>query len=253
MMRDVTEFQQLQEERNKVSMMKMLNQTVSHDIISPMDNIVLFANKMLESVQGKNFESLEMFHRLITEQAKLVSSRVKDLLDQGLIDHGTFVPNQVKFVPNQRVSQVVSILKNILTHGDVSVLERFDPRLDQSFMGDADRIQQVLLNLVSNARKYVPKNGGKIQIETELIETNEDKIIKINVIDNGPGISDEDKHKLFKPFSKLSANSDLNPYGNGLGLNICKMICKSLGGDINVTSVEHIRTVFSFWVKIQSG
>ena len=54
------------------------------------------------------------------------------------------------------------------------------------------------------------------------------------MFDNGPGISENDIKKLFKPFSTLADNSKLNPNGNGLGLNICKMICKNLGGDINV-------------------
>ena len=70
--------------------------------------------------------------------------------------------------------------------------------------------------------------------------------------DNGPGISSEDQRKLFKPFSKLKANKELNPNGNGLGLNICKLICKNLGGDIDVESDGTSWTQFKFWVQVET-
>ena len=83
----------------------------------------------------------------------------------------------------------------------------------------------MLLNLVSNARKFVPKNRGVIKFESSLEEVNENVFFKISVIDNGPGISPGDIPKLFKPFSKLEDSKKLNPNGSGLGLNICKLIC----------------------------
>ena len=108
---------------------------------------------------------------------------------------------------------------------------------DRLLVGDAGRIQQVLLNLLSNARKYVPKNtSGKIKINS-MITQNDGKLnLTISVIDNGPGISAEDQQKLFEPFCKLEANSDCNPNGIGLGLSICKLICESLGGNIMFNS-----------------
>ena len=81
--------------------------------------------------------------------------------------------------------------------------------------------------------------------------TDAGNFVQVSVIDNGPGISKHEQSKLFKPFSKLTTNSHLNPNGNGLGLNICKMICQSLGGDIEVTSKLHVETIFSFWVKLK--
>jgi len=117
-------------------------------------------------------------------------------------------------------------------------------------LGDADRIQQVLLNLLSNARKYVPKNNGRIMIESELQQHDESLILKISVTDNGPGISELDQQKLFKPFSKLGAYADLNPNGLGLGLSICKLICNCMGGDIVVESENG--TKFTYWVAVKN-
>ena len=120
----------------------------------------------------------------------------------------------------------------------------------KTLLGDVNRIQQVLLNLLSNARKFVPKTDGIIKIESLLTKKDDADYLEISVFDNGPGISSDDKAKLFKPFSKLLANSKLNPNGNGLGLNICKMICQNLGGDIEVNSDGSSWTEFKFWVKV---
>lgn len=118
-------------------------------------------------------------------------------------------------------------------------------------IGDADRIQQVLQNLLSNARKFVPRKHGLITLKTGTFTKNETLFLQISVRDNGCGISKEDVKKLFKPFSKLADSQHVNPEGNGLGLNICKSICVSLGGDIKVESLQGAWTEFTFWVPVK--
>ena len=109
----------------------------------------------------------------------------------------------------------------------------------------------MLLNLVSNARKFVPKRHGQIKFESTLKEANEQVYLQISVEDNGPGVKPEDIPKLFKPFSKLEDTKNLNPTGSGLGLSICKLICKSLGGDIELEWSNEFGTKFTFWVQIK--
>jgi two-component system sensor histidine kinase/response regulator len=85
----------------------------------------------------------------------------------------------------------------------VQVIADYAGLLAKTLIGDVNRIQQVLLNLLSNARKFVPKTDGIIKIESLLTKKEYTDYIEISVFDNGPGISAEDKTKLFKPFSKL--------------------------------------------------
>lgn len=104
---------------------------------------------------------------------------------------------------------------------------------------DKRRLQQIVLNLLSNALKFTGKNG-KIDIvvsierqDTELSDTVSQKrlinrkacIVKVEVKDNGPGISKRDQKKLFKLFGKLKSTDQVNTNGIGLGLCICKRIC----------------------------
>lgn len=147
---------------------------------------------------------------------------MSDLLDLGLLEHGNFSAHEIEFSPRKAVSQIAGVLVNYLKNFDVQVELEYDQQLASTLIGDVDRVQQVLMNLISNARKFVPKVDGIIKIQTSTQGQGDDSLLKISVLDNGPGISAQDKKRLFRPFSKLKASAHLNPNGNGLGLSICK-------------------------------
>ena len=112
LIRDVTDYLELQEERQKNYMMKMLHATVSHDMISPIHNIKFFADQMFQACQERDVSDVQKFHQLIIESGKMLQGRVKDLLDQGLIEHGSFVPAEVPFFPIGTFEQIQNILDN---------------------------------------------------------------------------------------------------------------------------------------------
>ena len=79
--RDVTEYLQLQEERQRVHMMKTLHTTVSHDMMTPIINIKFFATQMLDAGLKRDVEQLEKYHSLVIDSGQIIQGRVKDLLD----------------------------------------------------------------------------------------------------------------------------------------------------------------------------
>ena len=85
---------------------------------------------------------------------------MKDLLDQNLIEHNIFVPNNVEFSPFEAIDQIKNILESTMRDDDVKIYSRSTLRKSLELVGDVDRIQQVLLNLSTNARKYVSKKDG---------------------------------------------------------------------------------------------
>lgn len=252
LIRDVTQFHELQEERNKVNMMKILHTTVSLEMIAPINNIRIFAKQLLRTGTFANPAEPLKFYRQIKESSKLLYCRLNDLLDRNFIALGNFVAHAVEFRPNKAVDQICQILGNsLLNHGSVTVQTDYDPRLNSTWVGDLDRIQQVLLNLTNNARKFVPKTGGKIQICTSLLEMAGKRFILVSVTDDGPGFTESALGKLSLQFSKLPAKSSLNPKGSGVGLYTCKLICNSLGGDILVRSDPYEKlTKVSFFIPI---
>lgn len=99
----------------------MLHTTVSHDMMNPIQNIKFFADRMLEQGQQRNMQDMVKFHKLINDCATIVSSRMSDLLDQGLIEHGSFAPHEVEFSPQKAVSQITGILENYLKNFNVQI------------------------------------------------------------------------------------------------------------------------------------
>jgi signal transduction histidine kinase len=110
--------------------------------------------------------------------------------------------------------------------------------------GDRERIGQVLTNLISNAIKYSPK-GGKIWISTK---TKKD-LLTVAVKDEGIGINDKQKEKVFDRFSRVGAETNHTFPGLGLGLYIAKEIIKRHNGTIDVESKEGAGTTFHFTLR----
>jgi len=130
------------------------------------------------------------------------------------------------------------------------------------------RLQQVLLNLLSNALKFTDR-GGSIKITSrfvvtehdltfkepeliKLVETAKYGMLEVSVADNGIGIKQEDLGKLFKLFGFLDSSKELNTKGIGLGLHISKMICQTFGGDIVVHSEFGKGTTFTFLFALEN-
>jgi len=112
---------------------------------------------------------------------------------------------------------------------------------------DKSKILQVVINLISNAVKFAPKRSV-VRVDAIYDEVFEE--LTIRVTDNGPGISEEDQAKLFKPFGVIKKTMSLNPNGTGLGLFICKKLCEEMDGSIKCKSTRH-ETTFSLTIKAQ--
>ena len=120
-------------------------------------------------------------------------------------------------------------------------------------MIDQVRVQQILINLLSNALKFSPK-GSTIFIKISQSEQDENLFTRydIKVIDCGIGISEEDCSNLFKPFfqTKDRISRQLNQHGHGLGLNICKNLAKKLGYGLDVVSELGVGTTFRLTLNL---
>jgi signal transduction histidine kinase len=97
---------------------------------------------------------------------------------------------------------------------------------------DADRLTQVIVNLISNAVKFSDKEAGWVRLEA----CREDGALRVNVRDNGIGIAKKDHTKIFERFQQAGNTLTEKPKGTGLGLPICREILRHLGGDIWVES-----------------
>ena len=105
-------------------------------------------------------------------------------------------------------------------------------QLPETLYGDELRLKQVLINLVKNALKFTYRGRVRMYIAYDEVE----KILSVNVVDNGRGITAEEIPNLFQKFGKLKRTADDNHEGIGLGLLICQSIVQANGGSISVHS-----------------
>jgi signal transduction histidine kinase len=171
-------------------MLKFLQTTVSHDMMAPISNIVLFAEQLYSQGINGELSFMQKYRQLIMESAQLLSCRMRDLLDSNLIEHGIFKPKAVEFSPRNAINQMVTIFETQMHELDVFFHVVHCPSLPHYFLGDIDRIQQVMFNLLEHTRKSVSKSYGIIKIETSYI-IGPEEYLQVSVGNNGPPISEE--------------------------------------------------------------
>ena len=123
LLRDVTEVQQLQEERHRVKMLKMINAMVSHDLMAPLTLIHKFADQLHNLFYlDDSSEQVDKYHSLIVDLSNFVICRMRDLLVQGLIEHESFVPRESEFSPIKIVTSLKEVIQNALGKSDVKIV-----------------------------------------------------------------------------------------------------------------------------------
>ncbi len=200
----------------------------AHDLKNPLSAIKGLAELIEKFNTDLSPEEIVDSAQQIRISSEFMFQIIIDLLDINAIEEGRFVLNMSDFEPD--------IVLNMVVNKFAPSSEKKDIKLNTScgcsgvnINADAGKVQQVLDNLISNAIKFSPF-GLNIWISSELIER--DGMVRITVKDEGPGISEEDKTKLFKKFSKLSARPTNEENSTGLGLSIVKRLVEEMKGRI---------------------
>lgn len=230
-------------ERIKIERMKNeFISTVSHELRTPLTSIrgalALIAGGVVGELPAAAKPLVEIAHK----NSERLILLVNDILDMEKIEAGKmeFDMQPVKLMP---------LLKQAL-EGNHAYAEQYQVRyelegeLASNLSGamvrvDANRMMQVLANLLSNAAKYSPA-GGKVRVAVERMGHR----IRVAVKDNGPGISDEFKGQIFQKFAQADSSDTRKKGGTGLGLSIAKAIVEQMGGSIGFDSQPNVQTVF---------
>ena len=205
---------------------------VSHELRTPLTNIKSYAETIVSAGDELPPELRNQFVGVIIGEADRMTRIVQDLLTLSKIDYGKMEMNISRFPFSRPVRSVYEAAKLNAeqTHGHALTLDCPDdlPEVD----GDRERIEQVLMNIVSNAIKYTP-DGGKIQITAGVNGKN----VFVRVSDNGIGIPEKDLPRLFERFYRVDKARSRESGGTGLGLSIAREILKEHKGDIRIESV----------------
>lgn len=204
---------------------------VSHELRTPLTNVKSYAETILSAGEDLPQELRENFLGVIVSEADRMTRIVKDLLTLSKFDYGKMEMNISRFSFGEAVKNVhKAAALNAQSHGHTFTLECPDglPMVD----GDQERLEQVIMNIVSNAIKYTA-DGGVITMTAGVCG----KQVFVKVSDNGVGIPEKDLPRLFERFYRVDKARSRATGGTGLGLSIAKEILQQHKGDIQIDSV----------------
>lgn len=207
---------------------------MSHDLRSPLTTIYGNAELLAESMFGPlNGEQTEAV-RAILEACRTQLTMVTDILEFARMESGRVQVQPTVVAVREAVERAEVLIRVQASEAGLHLMT--DCTSDAAVMADPSRLQQILLNLLTNAIKFTPPDGS-ISVRCE---KREDRV-RIEVRDTGVGIAPEDLPRIFSPFVQLEnrrapASSSLPARGVGLGLAICRDLARAMGGDVTVES-----------------
>lgn len=221
-------FQDITEQQRLDDMRKEFVADVSHELKTPITTIKSYTETLLNADVDK--KSSQAFLSIIDEECDRMARIVRELLQLSNFDAKRVKLKKEIVDTNELIEKIYSKIKMSAQEKGQTIVINSNKNQEKVF-ADKDTLEQVLLNIITNAIKYTNK-GGRIEISTFLKD--EDTIITIE--DNGVGIPKKDLKRIFERFYRVNKARDRNHGGTGLGLPIAKDIVKSHGGEILIES-----------------
>lgn len=218
--------------------------TMSHELRTPMNAILGLTELVLEdkSISTKNGERLAV----VLRSGKRLLNLINDILDLSKIESGKMEIKLENFILDDLLDELYASFVNLAKEKELE-LRIVNPGTDKLYLTtDRTKLLQVLINLVGNAIKFT--NEGFVEVRVELLQNS---LLKIEVEDNGIGISPEQQQFIFDEFRQADASTTRKFGGTGLGLSICKKFAELLHGNISVKSQVNKGSVFTVVLPVE--
>jgi len=243
--RDITQRKRDAEELFRLQKAKeQFLANISHEIRTPINGIAGMAGLLS---QNSSPDERDTYLNAIKHSAENLKVIINDILDLAAIESGKLRLEKIPFNLHDLLPSVVGMFTYQAKEKKLALDYRIDASLNRILLGDPVRLNQILINLISNAVKFT--HSGEIQVYcvAEKLKKNS-CLVKIEVMDTGVGIPADKLDKIFESFSQADASVTRKYGGSGLGLTIVKQLIELQQGSIDVKSAEHVGS--SFIVKI---
>jgi PAS domain S-box-containing protein len=247
--RDITQRKRDAEELVRLQKAKeQFLANISHEIRTPINGIAGMAGLLS---QESSPEERGTYLNAIRHSAENLKVIINDILDLAAIDSGKLRFEYIPFNLHDLLPSVVSMFAYQAKEKNIGLEYNIQPSLKRILLGDPVRLNQILINLISNAVKFT--HSGKIQVECSAEKREKNGcVVKIQVIDTGVGVPSDKLDTIFESFSQADASVTRKYGGSGLGLTIVKQLVELQHGTIEVKSKEHkgsnfiVRIPYSF-------
>ncbi|CAG9321686.1 unnamed protein product [Blepharisma stoltei] len=242
--RNVNQSIELEKKIANDRMKNLLLRSVSHELRTPLNSIIYFTNELISKFYDKPLADYKQL-KIIWISSKLMLSLINDIVDYTKLLSGAFTIQKSHCNIREVVRQVYELFNIQAIKKQISVIVRVDPSIPELIYTDSIRLNQILLNLMSNAFKNTLR--GKIEICCVSTVNNK---MRISVQDSGIGMNKEFMDSLLRNLNILNAPA-LNSNGTGLGLYISNLLIKQLGGKrLKINSNLGKGSTFSFSIAI---
>lgn len=218
--------------------------TVSHELRTPLTSIRGSLSLIESGVMGEVNEKIKPLVQIALNNSERLILLINDILDMEKIESGKMDFDFEKANLNDLIREAIESNLAYAQEFDVALLYEESAESINVYV-DKNRMQQVLTNLIANAVKYSPKNDT---VELKVILEN--RRVKVTVHDNGLGVPEEFKKRIFQKFAQADSSDTKQKGGTGLGLSITKAIIEKLGGSIGFLSPKGKGTTFFFDLPI---
>ncbi len=236
------------EEANRAKSTFLSN--MSHEIRTPLHNIILLAELLRRDASDPLQQ--QRLDRLGATADHMLSI-INDVLELSRIEAVRLNLDNRDFLLATVLDSAVAVIREPARAKSLDVVLEVSPDLrDATLRGDRVRLEQVLINLASNAVKFT--EHGTITIGVECLASEVHRLkLRFTVKDTGIGIAAEDRGRIFEAFEQVDASTRRTPTGSGLGLAICDRLVRAMGGAIDVTSQPGVGSTFGFDLTFARG
>lgn len=217
---------------------------MSHEIRTPMNAISGFTNQILKTeLTAEQREQLKIVQKSNEHLIRIVN----DILDYSKMEAGKFNFEHSSFNPDKVLKEVIDLTRPLLKNDKVKISYNVTGQMPEFVVGDAVRLKQIVLNLLSNSIKFTEQ--GEVSISAGFTNTTDGKLLlNLKVNDTGIGIAKDKIKEIFGEFQQADATIYYKYGGTGLGLPITKKLVELQNGNINIESIEGKGTTTSIQI-----
>jgi len=231
---------------------------MSHELRTPLNSLLILAQELAANPDGNLLAKQIEYATIIRSSGTDLLKLINDILDLSKIESGTVTLDIADWPVQELKPMLERTFRHVAEATKLAFTIDLRPGLPETIPTDAQRLQQILNNLLSNAFKFTEK--GRVEFIAQIatagwnphneVLNSASKVVAFSVVDSGIGIPESKQHSIFESFAQADGTTSRKFGGTGLGLSICRELTRLLGGEIQLQSEPGVGSVFSVYLPV---